>query len=420
MATFALILGLTVAGPLASAQAPSTQDLAAMIAKLEAEIALRQQELTGLRRAAARAVGCTFTRDLAQGLSGEDVRCLQRYLNASGFLVDTTGVGAPGNESTFFGSLTKAALARWQVAENVSPAGGYFGRKSRVKYAELQLPPPPKPSPFLPPLSPPATTTPPAPPPPPAPPATTTPPAPPPPPPGPIPSQAQLGLPILSTAGWESATFIARFTHDPDVYAKAYAIHRQQPGELQATKSAPYAIPAIGASSTAADGTALIRLSQTGWEWRRPVALSTEPEGAYQLFVTAVGNGGVESQASAARQQTLYQPPTFDDFLEGTSDEVVRNNTVTKFPIGIRTRDAFDELEYFYTLLDGTRQVWTSGYVSKTDRVGARADFANLNGYPFARGAAYRIRVDVFDNDSGQISQRKQKSNELTFTYSPP
>jgi hypothetical protein len=30
---------------------------------------------------------CGFTRDLSPGVAGEDVRCLQRYLNGAGFIV---------------------------------------------------------------------------------------------------------------------------------------------------------------------------------------------------------------------------------------------------------------------------------------------------------------------------------------------
>jgi len=80
---------------------------------------------------------CTFNRDLTIGSVGEDVRCLQQYLNNSGFTVATSGFGSPGNETTFFGSRTKSALASWQAANGVSPAVGYFGPLSRAKYTEL-------------------------------------------------------------------------------------------------------------------------------------------------------------------------------------------------------------------------------------------------------------------------------------------
>ena len=50
-----------------------------------------------------------FTRNLNPGTSGEDVRALQRILNAEGFSVTVSG-----QETTYFGPITAAALARFQ------------------------------------------------------------------------------------------------------------------------------------------------------------------------------------------------------------------------------------------------------------------------------------------------------------------
>src|SRR3989338_10133746 len=82
----------------------------------------------------ASAATCTFTRDLQLDSVGEDVRCLQQFLNSNGFTITTSGGGAAGNETTEFRSLTKAALIRWQQAKGISPASGYFGAKSRQAY----------------------------------------------------------------------------------------------------------------------------------------------------------------------------------------------------------------------------------------------------------------------------------------------
>lgn len=82
---------------------------------------------------------CVFTTDLTLGTESEDVRCLQRYLNANGFQVSATGVGSPGYETTQYKSLTVAAVTRWQTAKGVLPATGTFGQKSRAKYAALVL-----------------------------------------------------------------------------------------------------------------------------------------------------------------------------------------------------------------------------------------------------------------------------------------
>jgi peptidoglycan hydrolase-like protein with peptidoglycan-binding domain len=51
---------------------------------------------------ASAATNCSFTRDLEIGSTGEDVRCLQKYLNANGFKIADSGVGSPGNETSPF------------------------------------------------------------------------------------------------------------------------------------------------------------------------------------------------------------------------------------------------------------------------------------------------------------------------------
>lgn len=85
----------------------------------------------------AAAENCKFTRDLEVGVDGEDVRCLQKYLNEAGFQLAATGPGAPGSETTLFRDGTKAAVIKWQSANNISPASGYFGPLSKAKYIEL-------------------------------------------------------------------------------------------------------------------------------------------------------------------------------------------------------------------------------------------------------------------------------------------
>ena len=81
---------------------------------------------------------CLFTRDLHLDSIGEDVRCLQKYLNTQGFIISPAGLGAFGSESNYFGEKTKAAVLRWQQANNITPFAGYFGPKSRGKYLELK------------------------------------------------------------------------------------------------------------------------------------------------------------------------------------------------------------------------------------------------------------------------------------------
>lgn len=81
-----------------------------------------------------------FTRDLTVGSGGDDVKSLQQFLNSQGAPVSVSGPGSPGNETTYFGRATKAALIAWQTANGVTPAVGYFGPKSRSAVAKVEHP----------------------------------------------------------------------------------------------------------------------------------------------------------------------------------------------------------------------------------------------------------------------------------------
>lgn len=73
-----------------------------------------------------------FNRDLDTGLNGDDVLDLQVFLNGHGFAVAMLGFGSAGHETTTFGRLTQAALARFQKANGIKPSVGYFGPKTRA------------------------------------------------------------------------------------------------------------------------------------------------------------------------------------------------------------------------------------------------------------------------------------------------
>ncbi|MEK7100560.1 MAG: peptidoglycan-binding protein [Patescibacteria group bacterium] len=73
-----------------------------------------------------------FVRDLYTGITGEDVRELQQYLNTHGFVLATEGAGSPGNETTMYGARTRTAVAAYQKANGIAPAVGYFGPRTRV------------------------------------------------------------------------------------------------------------------------------------------------------------------------------------------------------------------------------------------------------------------------------------------------
>jgi len=109
------------------------------IEQLLAQITSLQAQLKTLQAGtSAPSAACSFTRSLYLGVSsGDDVKCLQMYLNAAGHPVASAGAGSSGNETMFFGSRTKAAVASWQAANGVSPAVGYFGPLSQAKYSSM-------------------------------------------------------------------------------------------------------------------------------------------------------------------------------------------------------------------------------------------------------------------------------------------
>ncbi len=76
----------------------------------------------------------TFYRNLTIGSKGEDVKKLQQLLNTD---IETriapTGAGSPGNETTYFGPATKAAVIKYQKKYNISPTSGYVGPLTRGK-----------------------------------------------------------------------------------------------------------------------------------------------------------------------------------------------------------------------------------------------------------------------------------------------
>lgn len=83
----------------------------------------------------AEASTCDFARNLKEGVRGEDVKCLQQFLNNSGYTITDTGNGSKGKESPIFGELTKKAVIRWQEKSGLTPDGN-FGPKSIAKYLE--------------------------------------------------------------------------------------------------------------------------------------------------------------------------------------------------------------------------------------------------------------------------------------------
>ncbi len=115
--------------------------LIALIATLQAQIAQSQ----GITSSGA-CDGVTFSRSLSLGMTGDDVKCLQTILNRS---VDTqiavSGVGSIGNETNYFGGLTRDSVIKFQnkyTSEVLTPIGlttgtGYVGGKTIAKLNQI-------------------------------------------------------------------------------------------------------------------------------------------------------------------------------------------------------------------------------------------------------------------------------------------
>lgn len=135
-----------------SALAITAEELQAQINSLLATLAALQSQLATLEAPAAGGAitgipaGFTFTANLKQGDSGTAVKYMQIVLNSdSTTKIASTGAGSPGNETTFFGALTKAAVVKFQekyASAVLAPAGltagtGFVGSGTRAKLNAL-------------------------------------------------------------------------------------------------------------------------------------------------------------------------------------------------------------------------------------------------------------------------------------------
>jgi len=141
-----LALALTIAPATAGAvdlEGMTVDELQALLTQLQAQLA----EMTGTTPAVsgdlpAACAGISFSRNLALGTTGTDVKCLQAMLNMDPETqLAASGVGSAGQETEYFGSLTRAAVIKFQnkyASEVLTPIGltagtGFVGTQTIAK-----------------------------------------------------------------------------------------------------------------------------------------------------------------------------------------------------------------------------------------------------------------------------------------------
>ena len=88
---------------------------------------------------------CEINRGLGTGMTGEDVECLQRYLNWTHVNVAASGPGSLGQETVYYGPLTTGAVIQWQNQNStavLAPLGlssgtGFWGSSSFSHYVNI-------------------------------------------------------------------------------------------------------------------------------------------------------------------------------------------------------------------------------------------------------------------------------------------
>jgi len=118
-----------------------------MLADLFAELGITtdgddEEEATETVTVEGIPAGFAFSTPMAQGATGTEVQYLQILLNADpDTQVAESGVGSAGNETTYYGPATAAAVAKFQekyASEVLAPVGltagtGYFGNSTMAK-----------------------------------------------------------------------------------------------------------------------------------------------------------------------------------------------------------------------------------------------------------------------------------------------
>src|SRR3989344_1752630 len=90
---------------------PAKADL---LSDLQAQVQALLAQITALGGGSSTTAGAgcyAFTTTHQQGQSGGEIMWIQKFLNSHGAQVAASGAGSPGNETSYYGALTKAGVA---------------------------------------------------------------------------------------------------------------------------------------------------------------------------------------------------------------------------------------------------------------------------------------------------------------------
>lgn len=89
-------------------------------------------------RDAGALISLLFTKDLSFGMTDLEVEILQQVLNKDvRTRIASSGAGSPGQETTYFGQLTKNAVIKFQNLYAITPSAGYVGPLTRAVMSAL-------------------------------------------------------------------------------------------------------------------------------------------------------------------------------------------------------------------------------------------------------------------------------------------